>query len=188
MADVIDIQNDIEACKIKVRELQAETIHTITIKPSGKVEVVDKERLESLNGEIDHLKDLGFHNSEVLAKLTETLQDYPTVDSLRKKKHGLENQISKTELLYKTDLGLLIQREYDIDPEKPFENAKAKALKDKRDEAFAITKPMLATATERLAKVEAVLQEFRSSGLEAGYATKDQPRAISRDKVAAFGA
>ena len=186
--DIDTIRADIETGQDRVRTLQAETIHTVTFKPSGKIDVVDKERLESLNAEIDHLKDLGVHNAEVLARLTGTLGDYLTVDSVRKKKRGLEEQILKIKTLLRIDTGDLIKHGHDVDPANPYSHPKGKALKEKADADLAISEPALAAVTDLLARVETILQDFRSSGLEAGYATKDQPRAITRDKVAAFGA
>jgi len=71
--DIDTIQADIQAVQHRVRALQNETIYTITIKPTGKVEVVDKVRLESLNSETARLEELAAHNSEVAERLRATL-------------------------------------------------------------------------------------------------------------------
>lgn len=182
MIDVSDIQADIKNSEHQIRHLQSETIHCIAFKPSGKIEVVDKEHLENLNGEIDRLKDLGAHNTEVLTKLTEALQDYPTVDSIRKKKFGLEEQIARTKNLLRIDTGDLIKHVHDVNPADPYAHPKGKLLKEKADEALAITTPLLAAATDLLAQAEAIISEFKPSGVQAT-PDRDQFTGITRAKT-----
>jgi hypothetical protein len=181
MIDVSDIQTDLTNCEHRIRVLQSETIHCIAFKPSGKIEVVDKEQLETLNGEIDRLKDLEAHNIEVLTKLTAALQDYPAVADLRKKKLGLEEQIARTKNLLRIDTGDLIKHVHDVNPADPYAHPKGKLLKEKADEALAITTPLLADATNLLAQAEAIISEFKPSGVQA--MPEQHPQAITREKV-----
>lgn len=201
MSDIADIANDIEASKIKVLELQAETIHAITIKPTGKVEVVDKEKLESLNSEVDRLKGLVEHNSGVHAALSELLNEAdclknlrghknrtlePTVQLAGDRKGQLEKSIADTENLFRIDLGTLIKNTYDIDPANPFDHPKAKDLKEKTDARIAALHSELAVVDALLAEAETILQDFRPSGIVAELPT-DRPGCITRESVAAFG-
>jgi hypothetical protein len=111
--DVNTIQAEIETCYQQVRKLQAETIHTITIKPTGEVEVVDKKRLVGLNTEIDQHKALAEANTAVLEKLIGLLgPDIPSVQTLEDRKKRLMEQIEKTENLFRIDIGNLIKYTY----------------------------------------------------------------------------
>jgi hypothetical protein len=191
MVDVIDIDTiraDIGACQARVKELQHQTVEYVAFQPSGKIIVTDKPSLESTNNEIDRLQQLSTHNADVLSKLTASLGEYATVEAVRVKKHQLQDQIKKTELLFKQDLGRLIEREHNIDPEKPFENAKAATLKGKRDETFAILRPMLTEVTEQQQKADVILAEYKPSGLDSNPLDRDQFKAITRADVAALGA
>ncbi|MDQ1262480.1 MAG: hypothetical protein QG575_1661 [Euryarchaeota archaeon] len=202
MSDIADIAADIEASKTKVRELQAETIHTITIKPSGKVEVVDKEKLESLNSEVDRLNDLVEHNSSVHETLFKLLTEADCLKNLRGRKNSLleptvqlageqkgrlEKAIADTENRFRIDIGNLIESTHGIDPVNPFDHPKAKALKETADIRLASLHSELSTVAALLARAEAILQDFQPSGVTI---TKpDEFRhAITRESAAAFGA
>ena len=202
MIDIADIAADIEASKIKVRELQAETIHTITIKPSGKVEVVDKARLESLNSEVDRLNGIIEHNSHVHDALSKLLNEVdclknlrgrkncllePTVQLAREQRGRLEKTIADTETRFRIDIGNLIHNTYDIDPMNPFDHPKAKDLKEKADIRIASLHSELSTVAALLTRAEAILQGFQPSGVTI--AKPDEFRhAITRESAAAFGA
>jgi hypothetical protein len=179
--DIDTIQADITNCQHRVRALQAETIHTITIKPSGKIEVVDKAQLESLNDEIDHLNELAGHNSGVLARLIETLGEGVTVQSVRDQKKRLEDQINKTESLLRVDIGNTIRRTPGIDPTKSLDHPKIKALRDTADATFAGLRPRLEGTKDLLEKAEAVLQDFRPSECHAD--VNISTGLITREKV-----
>jgi len=181
MIDVRDIKTDITDSEHQIRHLQSETIHCIAFKSSGKVEVVDKTTLENLNSEVDRIKDIRAHNTEVLNKLTEALQDYPTVDSIRKKKLGLEERVTRTKNLLRIDTGDLIKHGHDVDPADPYSHPKGKALKAEADAALAIINPALTAVTDLLEQAEAILAEFKPSGLEPQRA--ETRGVISREKV-----
>jgi hypothetical protein len=78
--DISTIKADIDSCQHRIRTLQHSTIECIAFKPSGKIEVVDKERLEALNTEIDGLTSLAGHNSEVLERLRAALKTHSSIE------------------------------------------------------------------------------------------------------------
>ena len=185
--DINVIQDDIHGCHSRVKELQHQTIECIAIRPgktdNGKPEIVviERDRLQTIDSEVSRLSELADHNTEVLTKLTAALQDYPTVDSIRKKKAGLEEQIARTKNLLRIDTGDLIKHGHDVDPADPYSHPKGKALKAEADAALGIINSALAAVTDLLEQAEGTVQEFRASGLEPQRA---EPRGIiSREKV-----
>jgi len=202
MSDIADIAKDIAACQSKARELQSETIHCIAILPSGKISVVDKERLESLNGEADRLKGLIAHNTDVHDELAQLLNEAdlpnlrdrknrqlaPTVEIVRERKRQVEGSITKTENLFRMDLGDLIKNTHDIDPSTPFAHWKAKSLKEETDAQLAGLRAELAIVDDLLTRASQILKDYRPSGVTAS--KPDEFRsAITREKTAAaFGA
>ena len=162
---------------------------------------MDKEKLESLNSEVDRLNGLVEHNGRVHEALSSLLNGAdclknlrdrknrtlePTVQLVRDRKRQVEDAITKTENLFRLDLGDLIKNTHDIDPSNPFEHWKAKALKEETDTRLTSLRSELAVVEELLVKAEAILQDFQPSGV-----TTSQPdefrHAITRDGAAAFG-
>ena len=182
MIDVGDIKADIANIEHQIRHLQSETIHTITILPTGKIHIVDKGQLEGLNSEVSRLSELAVHNADVLARLTDTLGEYATIESIRARKHQLEEHITRVNNILRVDTGILIRDGYDVNPGDPYSNERGKKIKQTADAALAITTPLLAAATDLLARAEGIISEFKPSGLEPQRA-EQHPGVISREKV-----
>jgi len=185
--DINVIQDDIHGCHSRVKELQHQTIECIAIRPgktdNGKPEIVviERDRLQTIDSEVSRLSELADHNTEVLTKLTADLQDYPTVDSIRKKKAGLEEQIARTKNLLRIDTGDLIKHGHDVDPADPYSHPKGKALKAEADAALAIINPALAAVTDLLEQAETIIAEFKPSGVQA--MPEQRPGVITRAKT-----
>jgi tetrahydromethanopterin S-methyltransferase subunit B len=182
MIDVSNIRDDIERCESRVRDLQHQTVEYVAFQPSGKIVITDKPALESTNNEIDRLRELARNNAAVLDKLTEALQDYPTVDSIRKKKAGLEDQVTRTTNLLRIDIGDLVKTHFDVDPSSPFDHPEGKKLKEKADASLAVVAPLLEAVTTLLAQAEDILSQFQPSGAQA-MPNREQFTGITRAKT-----
>lgn len=166
MVDIKEIRDDIEACQNEIKALQHRTVECVSFAPTGKVTVTDKPRLEDLNSEVARLEELSTHNADVLARLTDPLGEYATIESIRARKHQLEEQILRAKNILRVDIGILIRDGYDVNPGDPFAHPKGKALKERADAALALVTPLLASATDLLTRAEVILAEFKPSGLE----------------------
>jgi len=185
MIDIADIKNDIESSQAQMRKLQAETIHAIAIKPSGKIEVVDKERLEGLNAEIDRLTALVDHNSKVLEKAVGALGSFPSLSAARERRAVVDSGINRTNGLLRIDIAALIKSRPDIDPGNPYAHPEAKKLKDGADKDLARSMPELKRLDELIRLAEAIIADFQPSGLRPMEITG--AHAITRESVAGFG-
>lgn len=166
--DVEDIGNDIELVRARIRTLQAETIHCITIKPSGKIEIVDKQQLECINGEIESLKALEARNGEVLEKIQADLQEagYASIKAAKSDKSLIENSITRIEDLYRMDVADLLERGPKVTPENVLQSPKGSALKAEHDKKIAELQGRLAPITAALNRVQVIIADFKPSGIE----------------------
>jgi len=197
MIDISDIQVDIENSEHRIRALQSETVHCIAILPTGKIQVVDKGKLEELNSEVERLMGLIEHNNNIHETLSELLNGAdclknlrggknrvlePTVQLARDRKRQVEAAIADIENLFRIDMGNLIKHTYDIDPANPFEHPKAKDLRETADIRLASLHSELSTVEDLLTRAEAILQDFQPSGLPPQRAEQHHGL-ISREKV-----
>lgn len=182
--DITDIATDIETCRRYIRNYQHSTIECVAFKPTGKVEVVDKDRLEELNAEVCRLTDLAGHNETVLSRLEEALGSFQSVAELKKRRDYVSESITKTNSLLRHDVGERLKRDPSIDPSAPFNNAECKRLKDEVDARLAEMRPELAALDEQLAKSQSIMQDFQPSGLQPMPASASTaPAAITREKL-----
>ena len=184
--DITDIAADIDTCRRYIKNHQHNTIECVAFLPTGKVSIVEKERLESLNSEVDRLKGLVEHNSGVHEALSKLLTPESTVQLAREHQRRIEKSIAGTENLFRIDLGNLIKFTYGIDPLNPFDHPKAKDLKEKTDAKIAALRSDLAAVNTLIAEAEKILQDFQPSGLQPMPAST-APAIISREKVSGFG-
>lgn len=185
MTDLKDIEQDITACKLEVRRLQAETVHCIAFKPTGKIDVVDKARLEELNARIEELGELAVHNGEVLGRLQAVVTE-GSIKALDDRKRSTQAAITKYESIFRQDLARLLQDDPSINPADPLSHHRVQDLKRRTDEHLAILQPQLAEYEKRLAEAQAILKEYKPSGLPT-LSEDEYRRSISRESVAAFG-
>jgi hypothetical protein len=166
--DIDTIKADIESCQRRIRTLQSETIHYITIKSNGKIEVVDKVSLEDTNEEIDRLIELASDNSDVLARLQAVLQgaNYSSVRDLQTQERRVEAGIERTASHFQLDIANLLKSNYGMNPETVLETIEGRKLKDKADAEIASDRERLAAVSQILNTVLPILQEFKHSGLE----------------------
>lgn len=186
MTDIKDIDQDIVACHLEVRRLQAETVHCIAFKPTGKIEVVDKARLEELNTRVEELGELAAHNSEVLGRLQAVVAKEGTFRELDERQRRTQDAIRKYESIFRQDLARLLQDNPTVDPTDPLSHSRVQDLKRRVDEQLDILRPQFEEYTKRLAEARAILQEYKPSGLPAPSADEYR-HSISRESVAAFG-
>ena len=167
MIDVSDIQTDIKNSENQIRALQHQTVEYVAFQTNGKIIITDKPALDSANEEISRLQGMVSSNGEVLARLGETLGEGVTVESIRTKKRRFEDQISQTQNSLRLDVADLIRNHFDANPESPFDHPEGRKLKEKADEALGIINPLLSQTADLLTRAEAIISEFKPSGLEA---------------------
>lgn len=165
MIDIVDIQKDIELTKNKIRALQNETIHCIAFKPDGKIEVVDKDKLEVLNTEIDRLTELAGHNESVLAMLQE-MTGGKTIAEIVAQKNKLASHIQRTRDLLRLDLSTLLKNTPGLTLETISSNAKAQQLQADAQTILDSEGPALERITAVLAQVDEILDDYQFSGLK----------------------
>jgi|GEM_PF-2357983 len=166
--DIDTIQADIETCQHRIRALQNETIHTITIKPTGKIEVVDKEKLESLNGEIDRLSGLADHNTEVARRLHECLQkaEKESISDLAKDKNSSERRIARYRELINQTIGTWLRVDsftYDLSNIRTHPRVKGEL--EKYEPLIPIEEQNIKHLSEVLEEAQAIITDFQPSGL-----------------------
>lgn len=184
--DIDTIAADIETCRRYIRNHQHLTIECVAFEPTGKVEVVDKDRLEELNAEVCRLTDLAEHNEKVLFQLEETLGAFSTIAALKERRSYTNESIDKVRNLLRHDVGERLKRDPSIDPGDPFSNAECKRLQNEANNRLAVLVPELAALDEQLARSQSIMQEFKPSDLEPLPAST-APAIISREKVSGFG-
>ncbi len=186
--DIDTIAADIETCRRYIRNHQHSTIECVAFKLTGKVEIVNKDRLEELNAEVGRLTDLAGHNEAVLSRLEEALGSFQSVAELKKRRDYVSESITKTNSLLRHDVGERLKRDPSIDPSAPFNNAECKRLKDEADARLAEMRPELAALDEQISKAQTILADFQPSGLQPMPASASTaPAMISREKVSGFG-
>jgi hypothetical protein len=165
--DINTIKADIESCQHRVRALQNETIHTITVKPTGKIEVVDKERLESLNSEIARLEELAGHNREVAGRLQAVLGkvNLSTVAALMNAKSQSENQIvdSKTAISRVCGVWLKVNPVYTL--ENIRDHPRVKPEVESREKWILQEEAKLKLFIPALEEAQNIVKDFQPSGL-----------------------
>lgn len=179
--DIKDIETDIQKCKAAIRKLKAESVNYVSFLPSGKLEVLDKEALEAINGEAARLAALVEHNGEVLDRLRVVLGDFGTVADLEGRRSYTETHIAKAHTLYSIDLGTYIKdfrslgRPVDLETD-----PKALKLKAARDEKLSSLEPELKALSERLDEARAIIAEAKLSGLPDALEGDPYRQAVTR--------
>ena len=165
LIDIPDIEKDITLVKNRIRALQSETVHCITIKPTGKIEVVDKGRLEELNSEADRLAALSSGNEGILARLHEITGEKSVAD-LIKRKQKLEDHITKTKDLLRHDQAELLKRSPGLTLEGMANDPRAQKLQADAQAIIDKETPVLESLTAHLTQADEILQAFQPSGLK----------------------
>ena len=165
LIDIPDIQKDLELTKNRIRALQSETVHCITIKPTGKIEVVDMDGLEELNSEVDRLAALSSDNEAVLARLEE-ITGGKSVADLIKRKQKLEDHITKTKDLLRHDQAELLKRSPGLTLESMATNPKAQKLQADAQAIIDKETPVLERLTVLLTQADEILAGYLPSGLK----------------------
>ena len=165
MIDIADIQKDTGLIKNRIRALQNETVHCIAIKPTGKIEVVDKTKLEGLNGEVDRLTELAGHNERILARLME-LAGGATVEDLMTQKRKLDDHIQKTKNILRIDLATLMRTSPGLTLENIGSHPKAAKLQADADDILSHEAPELERLTALLTQVDEILDGYQPSNLK----------------------
>lgn len=164
MIDIPDIQKDIELTKNRIRALQSETVHCVAIKPTGKVEIVDKGKLEELNSEVDRLAALSSGNGAVLARLQE-LTGGKSMADLIERKRKLADHIQKTKDLLRHDQAELLKRSPGLDLAGMATDPRAQKLQADAQAVIAGEMPELEEITALLTQADEILAGYRPSGL-----------------------
>ena len=165
MIDIADIQKDIGLVKNRIRALQNETVHCIAIKPTGKIEVVDKTKLEELNGEVDRLTELAGHNERILSRLLE-ITGGATVEDLTTQKRKLDDYIQKIKDILRFDLATLMRTSPGLTLENIGNDPKAQRLQADAQAVFDREVPELERITALLTQADEVLGGYLPSGLK----------------------
>ena len=166
--DIDTIEADITSCQRRVRALQAETIHTITIKPTGKVEVVDKERLESLNSEITRLEERTDHNSDVAGRLRATLAKAgkEAISDLIKDKNSSEQRMARYRELINQAVGTWLKVDsYMYDLSNIRTHPRVKGELEKYEPLIPIEEQNIKHLSEVLEEAQDIIAEFKPTGL-----------------------
>jgi len=171
MIDVSDIKKDIQATEGRIRALQHQTIECVSFGPTGKVTVADKERLESLNTEIEAMQTLIANNGEVLNKLVELTGGLSLAD-LQLMKRRTEGHINKVKGCLSADLGELLKRNPGMDVESLGSHPKAVKLQAEAKAIFDQERPELERLTALLDHANKILDSFTPVGQkdQGGYA------------------
>lgn len=165
LIDIPDIEKDITHVKNRIRALQSETVHCITIKPTGKIEVVDKGRLEELNSEITRLAALSSGNEAVLARLQEITGEKSMAD-LIKRKQKLEDHITKTKDLLRHDQAELLKRSPGLTLEGMANDPRSQTLQADAQAIINKETPVLERLTVLLTQADEILAGYLPSGLK----------------------
>ncbi len=165
MINITDIQKDIVLTKTAIRAFQSETVHCIAFKPTGKVEIVDKGKLEELNSEVDRMAALSSGNGAILARLQELTGGKSMADLIERKKK-LADHIAKTNDLLRHDQAELLKRSPGLtlagmvtDPRAQKLQADAQAVIDRET-------PELERLTALLTQADEILAGYQPSGLK----------------------
>lgn len=186
MVDIKDIQNDLAATKEEIRRLQTETLFTIAIKPTGKIEIVDKEELESLNSDILRLKDLSTHNRGVLDRLDEVLSkvSLQSITALEKAIRTSDEKITSCTVgINRVQGDFLRGNPYQFTAETIKTHPKVAKEIAAREQTIAAETEKLKALRPALDEAVAISAEFKPSGLQPMPAST-APAMISREKVA----
>lgn len=165
MIDIPDIEKDITLVKNRIRDLQNETVHCIAFKPTGKIEVVDKPKLEELNSEITRLEALSSGNGTILARLQEITGEKSMAD-LIKRKQKLEDHITKTKDLLRHDQAELLKRSPGLTLEGMANDPRSQKLQADAQAAIDADTPELESLTVLLTQADEILAGYLPSGLK----------------------
>ena len=165
MIDIPDVEKDIELTKNRTRALQSETVHCIAIKPTGKIEVVDKGKLEELNSEVDRLAALSSGNGAILARLQE-LTGGKSMADLIERKRKLADHIAKTKDLLRHDQAELLKRSPGLDIAGMVTDPRAQKLQADAQAVIDRETPELERLTALLNQADEILAGYRPSGLK----------------------
>jgi len=183
MTDIKDIDADIDTCSRYIRMHQHATVECVAFKTSGKIEIVDKERLEGLNAEVDRLSALVSHNSKVLEQLTGALGTFPSLSAARERRDYVDGIVKRSKGLLRVDLANLIKIRADIDPADPFKHPDARKLKDETDRILADSIPERERVDKLIKQAEAIIADFQPSSLRPIQDGSSFSQAIIRDSV-----
>ena len=165
--DIDTIKADIENVHHQIRTLQNETVHCIVILPTGKIQIVDKERLESLNSEVERLQALAGHNSEVAERLNAIMQktEKVSIADLSNAKSQSENKIADYKIAINRIVGngLKTSPRYSIDTIK--DHPRVKDELPKYEAWGEQERKKLELFTPALEEAQATLQDYTPSGL-----------------------
>lgn len=165
--DIENIQADIQVVQHRIRALQNETVHCITIKPTGKIEVVDKEKLESLNSEVARLEELAGHNSGVVQRLQAVLQKFnsPNVAALMYAKKQAEKRVVDSKIGINHIAGVWLKESPNYTIENIRSHPRVKPEIEIREKSILESEANLKLFVPALDEAQAVLQDFQPSGL-----------------------
>lgn len=166
MIDIAGVSKDIQITENHIRALQTETVHCIAFKPDGKIEVVDKDKLSSLNTEIDRLTELAASNKKILSTLQE-MTGGKTIAEIAAQKNKLEGHIQRTKDLLRLDLSNLLKNTPSLTLENISSNAKAQRLQADAKAIFDKEGPELEEVSALLAQVDETIANYTPSGLKA---------------------
>jgi len=179
--DLDDIRADIAAARAAVVKAEQATLSTVMIRPTGKIEVVDKGKLEELNAEIERLRDVLANNEAVLRELEKLLNDAvdsgvlihsrerdgdPGIRSVDIKLMEKRRSISDFGFRFKHDLADIIKNAQ-INPEDIYATPEVRAIKEEYEAKIEKAKSDLARLEALWESVCAVREKFKPSGCPA---------------------
>lgn len=165
MIDISDIQKDIQITKNRIRALQTETVHCIAIKPTGKIEVVDKAALEALNSEVDRLAALSQNNEAVLARLMD-ITGGVAVAVLVDRKNKLAGHIQRTRDLLRHDQADLLKRSPALTLETLGSDPRAQRLQADAQAILEKELPELERIAAQIAQANETIDDYRPSDVK----------------------
>lgn len=167
--DVEKIETDIRKCKAAIRTLKAESVNYVSFLPSGKLEVLDKEALEAINGEAARLAALAEKNGDVLRRLVEVLEEFDSIKAARERAGKVRETIRKSHTVYRLDLAAHLKNHTELGrPVDLDSDPVALKLKATRDAALSTNAPELARLEKISEKAMAIIKDFEGSGLPDG--------------------
>jgi hypothetical protein len=191
-----DIRADIAAARAALVKAEQATLSTVMIRPTGKIEVVDKEKLEGLNAEIETLRGILANNEAVIHELEKLLNEAveskvlvhdregkgePTIRSVDERIMNKRQLIDSLKIRYQASLSEIIKHA-PLDPNDIYASPEVQTLKTEYDNGIELANAELRGLEALWESVCAVRERFKPSGCKPVH-VGEYSQAISRGQA-----